>query len=179
MKRSLAMLAAIAAIAFWLPVQTQAQGGGGGGGGGRGNFDPEQMRQRMMERYKETLKADDEAWKVIEPRIQKVTEARREVGAGGAGMRGMMMGQRRPGGDNQDQGQNRRANFGPQPSAAAQDLQKAVESNASADQIKSKLAAYREDRKAKQEKLDQAQAELKKVLSVKQEAMAVVAGLLD
>jgi hypothetical protein len=139
------------------------------------------MRQRMMDRYKEVLevKTDDE-WKVIEPRIQKVTEARREASSMG-GMRGMFGG-RRPGGgggDNQgDQAQNRR-NFGPTPSAAATDLQKAIDSKASAETIKAKLAAYREDHKAKQASLEKAQEDLKKILNVRQEAAAVLAGLLD
>ena len=44
---------------------------------GAGNFDPAQMRQRMMERMKEQLGADDEAWKVIEPRLTKVMELNR------------------------------------------------------------------------------------------------------
>src|SRR5687768_10316220 len=73
MKKLLTMVAALAALAAFPTDSFAQQGGGGGGGGGRGNFDPEQMRQRMMERYKEMLevKTDDE-WKVIEGRIQKV-----------------------------------------------------------------------------------------------------------
>jgi len=189
MKRLLkpAVLAVVTAVLAWLPVQGQAQGGGGGGGG-RGNFNPEEMRQRMMDNYRETLgvKNDDE-WKVIEPRIQKVMEARRDVGFG-MGMRGMMGGRRggqggQAGGDNAEQNQNRRraggGGFGGQPSPAAQALQQAIDSNASADTIKAKLAAYRDDRKDKEAKLEQARADLKKVLSVKQEAQLVMAGLLE
>ena len=49
-------------------------------GQGRGNFDPEQFRQRMMDRYKERLevKSDDE-WKIISERIEKVSKAQREA----------------------------------------------------------------------------------------------------
>ena len=192
MKKLLAMFAVVSAVALWAPNQGQAQtaggggggagggAGGGGGGGGRGNFDPAQMRQRMMDRYKESMdiQSDDE-WKVIEPRIQKVLDARQAVMAGG--MRGMFGGGPRRGGGGDtggDQAQPRR-NFGPAPSVAATDLQKAIDSGASADTIKSKLAAFRDDKKEKQEKLDQAQADLKKVLKLKQEAAAVLAGLLD
>ena len=187
MKRLLkpALLAAVTALLVSLPFQARAQQGGGAGGGGRGNFDPEQMRQRMMERYKEMLeiKSDDE-WKVIEPRILKVSEARRQVASSGAGMRGMFGAARRPGGgggaEAQTDGQNdRRRNFGGQQSAAAQDLQKAIDSKASADTIKTKLAAYRAEQEAKHAELTKTQDELKKVLSVKQEAVAVLAGLLD
>lgn len=174
------ILAAVAAVLISLPVQAQAQQGGG-----RGNFDPAQMRQRMMERYKEMLeiKSDDE-WKAIEPRIQKITEARRDVGFGG-GMRGMMgafggQGQRQRGGDQADQGgQQRRRPGAPEASAATQELQKALESKASADTVKAKLAAYRADRAAKQAALDKAQEDLKKVLTVRQEALAVMGGILD
>jgi hypothetical protein len=184
MKRLLnpAALAAIAAALVWLPVHSQAQDRGDRGG--RGNFDPAQMRERMMERYREMLavKSDDE-WKAIEPRIQKITEARREVGFGG-GMRGMFGagpgGRRGGGGGGGDaEGQGGRRNFGGQQSVAAQDLQKAVDSGASAETIKAKLAAYREERAQKQANLEKAQEDLKKVLSVKQEAAAVLAGLLD
>src|SRR5258706_7098480 len=59
--------------------QPQRQRGQGGG-----NFDPEQMRQRMMDRYKEQLEVKDDAeWKLISDRIEKVTAARREIGFGG------------------------------------------------------------------------------------------------
>jgi hypothetical protein len=179
-----ALLAAVAATLTWLPTSLQAQppGGGGPGGGGFGNFDPAQMRQRMMDRYRELLdiKSDDE-WKVIEPRVQKVMEARRDVGFGG-GMRGVFGRGRGPGGDNGGGGGGgggNRGGFGPQPSQAAQDLQKAIESQASADTIKTRLEAYREDRKQKQANLEKAQENLKKVLTVKQEAAAVLYGLLE
>ncbi len=179
------VLAAVTAILVWLPIQSQAQGGGGGGRGGRGDFNPEEMQRRMMEGYREGLNVtSDDEWKVIEPRIQKVLDARREVGFGGMmgmGMRGAFGRRGGPGGDNADQPQNqqRRRGFGGQQSAAAQELQRAIESNAPADTIKAKLAAYRADRKEKEAKLQQAREELRKVLSVKQEAQAVLAGLLE
>jgi len=153
---------------------------------GRGNADIEQFRQRMMERYREELevKSDDE-WKVIQGRIEKVVEARREVGLGGP-MGGMAFGRGgRRGGDGPDQqsggnGQGgRRAFGGGTPSPEAEALQKAVESKASADELKAKLAQYREARKEKQAKLEKAQDELRKLFSVRQEASAVLMGLLQ
>ena len=145
----------------------------------RGNFDPEQMRQRMMERYRETLEVkNDDEWKVIEGRITKVMDARRDVGAGGGA--GMFFGRRR-GGDNNGGGagdDERRRRFGGEPSPEADALQKAVEAKASNEELKAKLAKYREIQKEKQAKLDQAQNELRKVLSVRQEANAVLMGLL-
>jgi hypothetical protein len=167
----------------------QTQGGGGGGQRngrqGRGNFDPAQFQQRMMERLREQMdvKGDDE-WKIIEERVQKVSDARREVGFGGMGRmgfgRGGPGGPGGPGGDTAAGGdQNRRRGFGGEVSPAAQELQQAIEAKASAEQIKAKLAKYREDRKQKQAKLDQAQEDLKKVLSVRQEAVAVLFGYLN
>ncbi len=155
----------------------------------RGNFDPEQMRQRQMEMYKERLEVKDDAeWKVVQERIEKVTAARREVGAGGGF--GMGFGGRRGGGggaggggDNAGDGGNRRAGGGGgfrggEPSPEAEALQKAVDSKASADEIKQKLAKLRDARKEKEAKLEKAQEDLRKVLSVRQEASAVLVGLL-
>lgn len=164
----------------------QDRQGGGGGGGGRGNFDPEQMRQRMMERYRETLDIkDDAAWKLIEERVTKVTEARREVGFGGRGFGGPgMMGPRGNRGGGNDQanaqgGQGGRRAFGGEPNPDAEALQKAIDDKASNDEIKSKLAKYRDSRKAKQAKLVAAQEDLRKILTPRQEAAAVLMGLLD
>lgn len=154
------------------PGRRQGGGGGGGQGGpggpGGGNFDPEQFRQRMMERYREQLGVkDDSEWKLIQTRIEKVSEARREVGFGGFGG-----GRGGPGGPG---GGGRR---GGEASPEREALQKAIDSNASADEIKAKLTAYRTSVKDKEAKLEKAQDDLRKVLSMKQEAAAVLMGLL-
>ncbi len=163
--RSMLGMAVVAGSLAWGAGQVQAQG--------RGNFDPEQMRQRMMERYREQLgvKNDDE-WKLIEQRIQKVMEAQRDLRS----MSGFGFG-RRPGGQADDNANRRR--FGGEPSPEADALQKAIESNAPADQIKAKLTSFREARKAKEAKLAAARDDLKKVLTSKQEAQAVLVGLLE
>lgn len=149
---------------------------GGQGGPGGGNFDPEQFRQRMAERMREQFGVKDDAeWKLIEVRITKVTEARREVGFGG----GMGMFGGRGGGAGGPGGGGRGGRgFGGEPSPEAQALQTAIENNASADDIKAKLAKYRESVKVKEAALEKAQAELREVLSAKQEATAVLMGLL-
>jgi hypothetical protein len=149
----------------------------------RGNFDPEQFRQRMMERYREQLeiKSDDE-WKVIEPRITKVMDARRDAGPGGRGFGGNFM---RRGPDGTDAGGGRGGRNGGDrfgggtPSPEADALQKAIEAKASSEELKTKLAKYREARKEKEAALTKAQDELRKVLSVRQEASAVLMGLLQ
>ncbi len=180
--RKLKYLMAAGLAAFVLSVGTarvSAQQGGGR------NFDPEQMRQRMMENFRERLdvKNDDE-WKIIEAKIQKVLDARRE--AGGLGMGGFAFGRggRRGGGGGGGAGAGggggggARGGFFGEPSAEVQDLQKAVEANASSDEIKTKLQKVRQAQKDKEAKVEAAQEDLKKVLSVKQEAAAVLAGLV-
>ena len=149
-------------------------------GQGRGNFDPEQFRQRMMDRYKERLevKSDDE-WKIISERIEKVTKAQREARIGGFGGRG---GARRGGGTDAAPAANdaarNRGGFGAEPNPDADALEKALEAKASADELKAKLAKLREVQKDKEAKLIKAQDELREVLSVRQEANAVLMGLL-
>src|SRR5258708_21450073 len=65
----------------------------------RGNFDPAQMRQRMMDRYKERLEVTSDAeWKIIEERIDKVMTAQREARIGGFGGPGGGRGPRGGGG---------------------------------------------------------------------------------
>jgi Spy/CpxP family protein refolding chaperone len=147
---------------------------------GGGNFDPEQARQRMMDRYKEQLDVKDDAeWKLISERIEKVTTARREVGFGGGGGFGRG-GRGGPGGGGPGGGQaaGGRGAFGGEPSPEAQALQKAIEAKAPADELKSKLAKFREARKVKEANLEKAQEDLRKVLTPRQEAVAVLAGLL-
>ena len=166
--------------------QTPPPAGQGGGGGGRGNFDPAQMRQRMMDRYKEQLDVTDDAeWKVISGLIEKVTTARRETGGGFGGFgRGGGPGGGGPGGPGGGGagggagGGGGRGGFGGQQLPEAEALQKAIEAKASNDEIKTKLAKYRDARKVKEVSLEKAQEELRKILSVKQEAAAVLAGLL-
>lgn len=155
----------------------QGSGQSGGGGGRRnrgGNFDPAQMQQRMMERMKETLEVtNDDEWKALQPLIQKVMDARMAVG-GGFG-RGMFRGPR-PGADNV--GDQQRPRFGPQPSAEQEALQKAIDAKASATELKAAMTKYVESRKVKQAELEKAQADLRKVLTVRQEAIATLNGLL-
>ncbi len=160
-----------------------AQQGGGPGGQGqrgqRGNFDPAQMQQRMMERYREQLGiTNEDEWKAIEPLIAKVSEARREVGFGAMG-RGLMGRPGGPGGPGGDQARDARRAFGGEPMPELEALQRAVESNASAAEIKAALAKYRDARKAREANLAAAQDNLRKVLTAKQEAQAVLMGLLN
>ena len=129
----------------------------------------------MMDRYREQFGVKDDAeWKIISERIEAVSNARRDVGARGGFPGGRGGGPGGPGGA----AAGGRGGFGGEPSPEATALQSAIENNASADDIKAKLAKYRESQKDKEAKLAKAQDGLRQVLSVKQEAAAVLAGLL-
>jgi len=151
----------------------------GGGRPSRGSWDPEQMRQRMTDRIREQMDVKGDAeWKLISERINKVMDARRDtMGSMGMGFRG---GSSRSGGttDSSSDRSSRFSSFMPQPSPEEEALKKAIDDKASADDIKAKLKKVREVRKEKEAKLEKAQEDLKKVLSVKQEAVAVMSGLL-
>ena len=129
--------------------------GNGGPGGPGGNFDPAKFEQRMLEQTRKSLNfTNDDEWAVIQPLVQKVMEARREAGPGG------------PGG------------FGRAASSEQQALQKALDDAAPIPQVKETLAKYRAARAEKRAALATAQASLLAVLSVKQEAEAVLLGLV-
>lgn len=151
--------------------QGQGQGGQGGGGGGR-NFDPAQMQQRMMERMKEQMKAPDDEWAVISPKLEAVMKAQRDArvgGFGGFGGRGGGGG----GGGNDQQPQSEVAK-------ASRELRTTLEAeNASPETVAAKLKAYRDARAKAEESLKAAREELKGVLNERQEAVLVMAGMLE
>lgn len=155
------------------------QGDRGGRGGRGGNFDPAQMQQRMMERVKEQLEiSKDDEWTAIQPLVQKVFDTRRDTMANSFG-RGFGRGPR-PGGDNNSGGdQNRRPSFFGEPSAEAQALDKAIESKAPKKDLEAAIAKFRAAKKDKEARLKEAQESLRKVLSTRQEAIAVANGWLD
>ena len=147
--------------------------GNGGPGGPGGGFDPAQFQQRMMDQIRQSLNlTNDDEWAAIQPLVQKVMDARREIGGGGMGMPG-------PGGPGGPPGgPGGRGGPGAQASSEQQALQKAIDDAAPVPQIKDALAKCRAARKDKQAKLAAAQTDLKNVFSVKQEAQAVLLGLL-
>lgn len=150
--------------------------GGGPGGQGGGNFDPAQFQQRMVQGALDRLEiTNDTERTAVEPLVTKVVEAQRDVRAGQ--MRGMFG--RNRGNNNGGQPGGGRGNFGQPPDPAADALQKAIDDNAPSSQIKDLLAKYKASQKAKQSKLVSAQSDLRKVLTVKQEALATLNGLLD
>jgi hypothetical protein len=175
-----------------LLAQDNGGGGGGnggdngGGGGRRGNFDPAEMQQRIMDNVRDQLNfTNDTDWSAVQPLVQKVLDARRDLGA--PDMRRLIFGNRNRGngggggGGGNGGGGNRRGGgmFGMQPGPEQEALQKALDEDAPAAQVKDLLAKYEAAKKEKQAKFEQAQADLRAVLTSKQEAQATLLGLLD
>jgi len=135
----------------------QDNGNGNGNGRQRRNFTPD----AMLNRLRTALGVNDDAeWAVISARITPVIELRRST-AGGIRMGGF-------GGGGGGRGGN----------PALESLRSAVADNMPDAEIKARLEHLRESRKEDQAKLEKAQADLVAVLTVKQEAIAVMAGLL-
>ena len=200
-------MAALAAVltASWVGVavsQEKAPDAKGGadrkegdrreGDRGRGGFQrmsPEEMQKRMEEfrsqmsnRMREQFGASEDDWKVLGPKIEKVQQLSRES-RGGMGFGGMMFGRGRgPGGS--DRG-------GPRPEGSSDRPQSEIEKTgsalrtvlqkegATAAEIKSALDAYRTARTTARQNLETARKELKELLTTKQEAQAVMMGLLE
>jgi hypothetical protein len=143
----------------------------GQNGQNRGNFDPAEMQQRIMNNLREQFGVTDDAeWKVISDRITSINELRRASGGGLGG--GIAAFRAMQGG-----GQNgRRGNTTVSPEQDA--LRQAISDKLPDAEIKSRLTRLREVRKANEEKLSKAQEELRGILSVRQEALAVMFGLL-
>ncbi len=165
-------------------------GGPGGGGFGGGGFNPQAMRQRIMDQIKEALHASDDEFTAMQPKIEKVMQLRRDVmagamrfgrggrGGGGGGFGGGPGGGGGggfggPGGGGQD--------TNPSPvQMAVQDLSSTLDKpDATPDEIKSKLDALRQARKDAQQALGAAQADLKSLLTQRQEAVMVLYGMVE
>jgi len=172
----------------------------------RAGGDPGQMRQMVMQQMKERLGATDDEWTVMEPLIIKVWDLQRESraggmgpgffrpsgGPGGEGREGRPGGEGRQGrsGENRpavqgadregDPGRDRPVGFRAEESAESKALQEVLDSStATPEEIQAKLTAFREARKKKEAELQAAREELRKVLTVRQEAILVLLGTLD
>lgn len=186
--RTVLRLSAIGALIFALVLisasTTSAQTAGGGGdpgqgrrGGFRGNPQRfmQMMQQRMLDRIKKQLKVSNDVWAVLKPRVQKLQQMefqnRMSHFMGGAGGRRFGPGRRGPGMFNQA------AN---PVMTAEQNLRKTLQDkNAKPSQIKAALAALSQARKDAKMKLDAAQSDLRQLLTIRQEAVLVLDGLLN
>jgi hypothetical protein len=160
-------------------------------------FDPAMIQKRILEGYRAQLEIKNDAeWGIIEGRIQKLLDARRAAtprmnGMGGMGGMAAMFGRnggdgatsRRDGaapagGERQQRAASFINQFLPQPSPEEEALKKAIEAKASKDEIKAALVKVNEVRKQKQADLDKAREALREVLTLQQEAIATLNGLL-
>ena len=149
---------------------------GGGNNGGRGNWDPAQMRERMLIGLKEQLGANDEDWKALQPKVEKVFDAQRDARSGGFGGFGGGRGGRGGGGNNGGGNNEPTTELGKASKALRDTLQ---DKDASADSITQKLEAFRDARKKADEELATSRKELRELVTPRQEAVLVVAGMLD
>jgi hypothetical protein len=135
----------------------------------------EEFRKRMEDGIKTALKATDEEWTVLKPLIENVTTKQREARTSSFGS----FGGSRGGGTNP--GGSTGGSETPRPGQAeAAALKDALASDAtSVEDVKAKLTALRNARKNSQAALAQAREELRKVLTVRQEAALVNMGLLE
>ena len=142
------------------------------------SVDREKVRDALAARWKlklkERLRAGDEEWKVLEPLIVKVVRARREArvdarvgGVGGVG-RGVRSAPPLPPGG------------GPSEVDAAERALREVagDPDARGSDVARPLAEYRRTRDAARQRLDAAEAELKELLTQRQEGVLIVAGIL-
>jgi hypothetical protein len=158
--------AALLSIVFAGSGLAQQQGPGGGGPGGRPNFDPAQFRQMMLDRMRDQLGAPDDEWKVLQPKIEAVMTAQQASRSGGPGGPGG------PGGGGQDQKESA-------VQTASRELRKAIEDKRDPELVQQKLVAYREARAAARQQVKDAQAALRELLTLRQEAVLVDMGTLE
>ena len=169
------------------PAQDTGGNGFGGGFGGGGNFDPvqiqQQAQQRMMNNYRSLLEVKNDAeWEGIKVKLQKVLDFRQdtELNAVG-GLIGMLAGGLGGGNMSAASGNSARrglAALGAKSTPEEEALQKALDDKVPISDLKTAQAKVIEARKARQAKQDKAQDELRKVLSPRQEAIALLNGIL-
>jgi len=142
---------------------------------GRGNRGfGQQGRQQFDQRLKEELGATDDEWGVLQPRIEKVRQLERD-----ASTRGSRFG-RRSRNNNADPAANP-SNQNPSPvQEKAQALRQLLaDKSSSAEAIKTAVAELRDAKAKAHADLKKAQDELRDLLTPRQEAVLIMAGMLE
>ncbi|MEX0744674.1 MAG: hypothetical protein WD118_03655 [Phycisphaeraceae bacterium] len=145
---------------------------------------PEQMRERMEERraamaqrMQEQLGVNDDEWEAISPMVDRVRTLQMEDRAGGPGFAGR--GRRGPGGFGGRAAEGEERELSPV-AEASRDLRETLGNEAATERdIQQRIEALRAARAEHEQRLTEARDELRSVLSPRQEAMLIVAGLLD
>lgn len=157
------------------PGAIPAMEGFGGWAGAGGEWSMDNMQKMMVQPVKEQLGFSDTEWQIIEPRLLKVISLNSQTRGNTFGM-GMMTGF----GGMQSFGMTQHTQDLSPVDKALQDLRSTLDkSNVSATEIKEKLSALRKAREKAQQDLTAAQAELKKLLTTKQEAELILMGYLQ
>ncbi len=170
-KLALLAAAALALGSFTTTATAQEQKSRGG----------EDMRARMVENLRTLLdvKNEDE-WKLLYARLEKVREARDEVRAVSGDFRLLFnvgrTGDAAPTGDRGGRGPGGFGGGTPNPDAEA--LSKAITNKAPTEEIKQRMARLRDARKAADAKYEKLAEELRQLLTVRQEAALVAIGTL-
>lgn len=149
-----------------------------------GGMDPQQIqqqiKQRAMDFFREKLEiTKDEEWTVVEARLGKVVQLKAQTligdllnGGGGPFGGGQ--------GGNNPMVRAIRSMLGmDEPTPEMRTLQSAVDGHASNAELKAAVAKVIESRKQRQAELEKAQAELRQVLSFRQEATLSLLGVLQ
>jgi hypothetical protein len=136
-------------------------------------IDPARVREAMFLGLKIKLEAGDEEWKVLGPKIAAVVQAQEEMQVRPAGRPGgpRVMGVSPFGG----------ADAEPSEMAKAAERLRAVarDPKSSPDEITRRLVGYRDTRDAARRKLEAAQRDLLEVLTVRQEGVLTMLGILN
>ncbi len=155
-------------------------------GGGDRPRSYEDFKKMMADRLKTALKVSDDEWGVIQPLIENVTSKQRDAGGsrvgGGGPPRGPGGSGGTPGGGNppsgggsSDPSRSERAG-----TAEREALRTALENEStSPETLKARLTAVRDIRAKASAELATAREELKKVLTIRQEATLVSYGILE
>jgi len=133
--------------------------------------------EHYFQRIHDALGFTNEAdWNVVKPLVKKVYDAQRDL------TRGSVMSHIPVANVSTNSTENSRSvqttYFG-KPSPEAEALQRAVDVNASTNDIAAALETYRASQKAKRAKLEEAQANLRKVLTLQQQAEATLLKVID
>ncbi|MGD2094304.1 MAG: hypothetical protein PVH77_04770 [Phycisphaerales bacterium] len=162
-----------------LSQQQRPRGQGRGAQDARGQrpqmrrFDPQQMRRMLQQRMQQQLRATDAEWKVLGPHVMKISELNQQLSRAG---RGGMFG---PFG-------RRGGRFGA-PDTEPTELEKVSEklttllenTGATDEQIKEQLTLLRAAKEKAKKQLVAEQQELKKKVTLRQQAQLMLMGLLD
>jgi hypothetical protein len=134
--------------------------------------DPAIVHPKRMERIRQQLevKGADE-WKIVEARVARVMEAEHGMSLNGSLKKRLAKRELPPGYSKKSK---HTAEAG-----GLDSLQEAIDSSASATDLKTTLEKYHQVRRERLAKLEKAQDDLRKVLTIRQEIQAILLGLLE